>query len=124
VSILPELSAKFRAIWPHLDERTHRLMAASEAKVLGYGGVSLVSRACGLSRKAIPKGIQEIEIGVTWEGRIAQACIFGFRLVMAICGGLAIASAAIALTLIPSNNANRPNGRGDTVRGTPRSTAA
>jgi len=35
VSTLPELSAKFRAIWPHLDERTRRLTAASEAKALG-----------------------------------------------------------------------------------------
>jgi transposase len=72
VSTLPQLSAKFRAIWPHLDERTRRLTAASEAKALGYGGVSLVSRACGLSRKAIRKGIQEIETGVTWEGRIRR----------------------------------------------------
>jgi hypothetical protein len=72
VSTLPELSAKFRAIWPHLDERTRRLTAASEAKALGYGGVSLVSRACGLSRKAIRKGIQEIETGVTWGGRIRR----------------------------------------------------
>jgi hypothetical protein len=36
-------------------------MAASEAQVLGYGGVSLVRRACGLSRKAIAKGLREIE---------------------------------------------------------------
>ena len=72
MSTLPELSAKFRAIWPHLDERTRRLTAASEAKALGYGGVSLVSRACGLSRKAIRKGIQEIETGVTWAGRIRR----------------------------------------------------
>src|SRR5215475_13179022 len=50
-----------------------RLTAASEAKVLGYGGVSLVSRACGLSRKAIHKGIQEIEAGVTLKGRIRRA---------------------------------------------------
>jgi len=28
---------------------------------LGYGGVSLVSRACDLSRKAIRKGIRELE---------------------------------------------------------------
>jgi transposase len=49
-----------------------RLTAAREAKVLGHGGVSLVSRACGLSRKAIHKGIQEIETGVTWEGRIRR----------------------------------------------------
>jgi hypothetical protein len=48
---LVELAAKFRAVWPLLDERTRRLMAASEAKALGYGGVSLVRRACGLSRR-------------------------------------------------------------------------
>jgi hypothetical protein len=49
-----------------------RLTAASEAKALGYGGVSLISRASGLSRKAIRKGIQEIETGVTLEGRIRR----------------------------------------------------
>ena len=38
-------------------------MAASEALGLGYGGVSLVHRACGLSRKAIAKGMQEIRLG-------------------------------------------------------------
>ena len=72
MSTLPELTAKFRAIWPHLDERTRRLTAASEAKALGYGGVSLVHRACGLSRKAIRKGIQEIEAEVRLEGRIRR----------------------------------------------------
>src|SRR5260370_34968253 len=36
-------------------------MAANEAVSLGYGGVSLVRRACGLSRKAIAKGIGEIQ---------------------------------------------------------------
>lgn len=38
-------------------------MAASEAVGLGYGGVSMVRRACGLSRKAITKGIREIQDG-------------------------------------------------------------
>jgi len=38
-------------------------MAASEALTLGYGGISEVRRACGLSRKAIAKGMQEIEDG-------------------------------------------------------------
>jgi hypothetical protein len=38
-------------------------MAASEARALGHGGVSLVSRACGLSRKAVTKGQWEIEEG-------------------------------------------------------------
>jgi Rhodopirellula transposase DDE domain len=72
VSTLPELTAKFRAIWPHLDERTRRLTAATEAKALGHGGVTLVHRACGLSRKAIRKGIQEIEAGMTLVGRIRR----------------------------------------------------
>ena len=47
-------------------------MAANEAKALGYGGVSLVRRACGLSRKAISKGIHEIQSGVVWEGGIRR----------------------------------------------------
>jgi hypothetical protein len=72
VNTLAELSAKFRAVWPLLDERTRRLMAANEAKSLGHGGVSLVRRACGLSRKAIGKGIREIEDGTMWEGRIRR----------------------------------------------------
>jgi hypothetical protein len=57
------LTKKFRAIWPLLNERTRRLTAANEAIQLGYGGVSLVHRASGLSRKAIAKGIGEIEQG-------------------------------------------------------------
>ena len=36
------------------------MLAAAEATQLGYGGVSLVSRACGLSRVTIMKGIEEL----------------------------------------------------------------
>lgn len=57
------LKQKLHAIWPMLDERTRRIMAANEAASLGYGGVSLVHRACGLSRKAINKGIKELQEG-------------------------------------------------------------
>ncbi len=67
------LRRKFRAAWPHLDERTRRIMAASEAVSLGYGGVSIVSRACGLSRKAIHKGIHELEEGEPLVGRVRRA---------------------------------------------------
>ncbi|MEX1118710.1 MAG: ISAzo13 family transposase [Terrimicrobiaceae bacterium] len=70
---LAELEKKFRDVWPLLDERTRRLMAANEAKSLGYGGVSLVRQACGLSRKAIAKGIKEIERGDTaGDGRVRR----------------------------------------------------
>lgn len=60
MDVLSELKRKLRSIWPHLDERTRRLTAANEAVSLGHGGVSLVNRACGLSRKAIANGIREI----------------------------------------------------------------
>jgi hypothetical protein len=60
VNTVADLKRKFRPAWPHLDERTRRIMAATEAVSLGYGGVSLVSRACGLSRKAIRKGMVEL----------------------------------------------------------------
>ena len=68
------LARKFRAVWPLLDERTRRIMAANEAIGLGYGGVSIVHRACGLSRKAIGTGIREIqEGGCPLEGHIRRA---------------------------------------------------
>ena len=61
MSSLSDLTRKFRSIWPHLDERTRRVTAANEAMSLGFGGVSLVQRACGLSRQAISRGIREIQ---------------------------------------------------------------
>ena len=39
-------------------------MAANEAIGLGYGGISKVRLVCGLSRKAIAKGIHEIQNGI------------------------------------------------------------
>src|SRR6266849_4930902 len=63
MATLAELTAKFEAVWPLLDERTRRVLAASEALAVGYGGVSLVHRACGLSRNAIARGIEEITAG-------------------------------------------------------------
>ena len=43
-----------------MDER-RRLWAAAEAKALGWGGVTLVAGATGLSRKTIHAGIRELE---------------------------------------------------------------
>ena len=68
-----QLRQKFASVWSLLDERTRRLMAASEARTLGYGGISQVHRACGLSRKAIAKGMREIETGTAVPpGRIRR----------------------------------------------------
>jgi len=46
------------------------MMAANEARQLGYGGVSMISRACGLSRVTITKGIQELRNRPLTTGRI------------------------------------------------------
>lgn len=66
------LRRKFSKVWSLLDERSRRLMAASEALSLGYGGVSRIRRASGLSRKAIAKGICEIADGNAMPGRIRR----------------------------------------------------
>ena len=64
MNTLPGLKQKFHAVWSLLDERTRRVMAANEAISLGFGGITEVHRACGLSRKAIAKGIVEIQEGI------------------------------------------------------------
>ena len=45
-----QLVQYFDGMWPHLDEHARWLVAASKAVELGYGGISRVSRASGLSR--------------------------------------------------------------------------
>jgi hypothetical protein len=60
-------------VWPLLDERMRRILAANEARLIGYGGVSQLSRVCGLSRKAITKGKREIQERVCLSpGRIRR----------------------------------------------------
>jgi hypothetical protein len=56
-----EIHERYCQIKAHLTERTRRLWCASEAQALGYGGVSRVSNITGLSRKAITKGVAELE---------------------------------------------------------------
>ena len=67
------LKEQFARVWPHLDEHTRRLIAASEAIKLGYGGISLVSRMCGLSRVTLTRGVQELQTSPLVQGRIRQA---------------------------------------------------
>lgn len=66
------LQEKVALLWPHLDERARRLFAATEARQLGHGGVSMVSRACGLSRVTIMKGLEELEEPPLPAGRVRR----------------------------------------------------
>jgi len=67
-----QLSQYFAGIWPHLDEHARRLVAANKAVELGYGGVSRVSRACGLSRVTLIKGVAELRAVLLPPGRIRR----------------------------------------------------
>jgi len=59
---------KFQALKHEWNERQRRLWAASEAMCQGYGGVSAVARATGISRPTIHQGIKELENGERLEG--------------------------------------------------------
>ena len=55
------LKRRFDLLAPNLDERRRRLMAAAEAVVIGWGGVSVVSEVIGMSRQVISEGIKELQ---------------------------------------------------------------
>lgn len=51
---------KFALLEPILDEQARRLWSAAEAQALGRRGISVVSRATGLSRTTIHQGVKDI----------------------------------------------------------------
>jgi hypothetical protein len=56
---------KYLSLDPLLDERLRRLWAAAEAREIGWGGVTAVSLATGLSQTTIAAGLRELQAGVT-----------------------------------------------------------
>jgi transposase len=52
---------KIKTILPILNERQRRLYLAAEAEAIGYGGISQVSEASGVSRVTITQGIKELK---------------------------------------------------------------
>jgi len=67
------IKRRFELVSGELNERARRLVAASEAMAIGWGGISVVSRATGLSRKAISQGIKQLQQGGGGnEGRIRR----------------------------------------------------
>ena len=55
----------------HLDERGRRLLAASEARAAGYGGIAAVSRATGLAASTIGRGLKDLA-GELPPGRVRR----------------------------------------------------
>src|SRR3954464_672018 len=54
------IRARYGALSPHLDERSRRIFAASEAKTAGYGGIAAAGRATGLAVSTIGRGLKEL----------------------------------------------------------------
>jgi hypothetical protein len=66
------LEQLFKGVWPSLTERERRLFAAAQAREWGYGGISLVSSICGLSRTTISKGMKELNEPMAADGRVRR----------------------------------------------------
>jgi len=56
------LSAKLKSILPHRNERQRRIVLAAEAKALGWGGISQVAEATGVSRVTLHRALRELEL--------------------------------------------------------------
>jgi hypothetical protein len=58
--VIARIRRKYRALEPELDERRRRQWAAAESRDLGWGGISAVAQATGLSRTTINVGTGEL----------------------------------------------------------------
>jgi len=52
--------AKYKALAPTLTERARRIWAATEARAAGWGGITGVARATGISAATIQRGLHEL----------------------------------------------------------------
>lgn len=66
------LTAKFEAVFPHLDERQRRLLAGAEARSLGHGGIRVVARASRMREGTVSAGVAELESGAEPLGRVRR----------------------------------------------------
>src|SRR3954451_3458793 len=58
-----QLARRFEVLLPYLNERQQRLALATEARLLGHGGVRAVAEASGVSATTVRKGVAELESG-------------------------------------------------------------
>ena len=61
VNVIHWIREKYIAVITDLDERGRRRWAAAEARSLGWGGISAVAQATGLSDRTIRTGIRELD---------------------------------------------------------------
>ena len=62
--IIATLRNKYQALRPVMGEKVRRRWAACEAMAIGWGGLTAVAEATGLSRPTIRAGLAEVQGGV------------------------------------------------------------
>jgi hypothetical protein len=55
------IGERYAAVRPSLNERGRRLFAAAEARTAGHGGISASSRATGIARSTIGRGLKDLD---------------------------------------------------------------
>jgi hypothetical protein len=70
--VIARIRRKYRALAVEMDERMRRQWAAVESRDLGYGGVSTIARATGLSRTTITAGLRELKLPAKKRAAEAQ----------------------------------------------------
>lgn len=63
---------RFSAVSCSLNERGRRLFAAAEARTAGYGGISASSRATGVARSTIGRGLKDLAKPESLSGAIRR----------------------------------------------------
>lgn len=69
--IIARIQSKYRSLESEMDERLRRQWAAAEARDLGWGGITAVAQATGMSRTTITAGLREL--GLPEEERVREA---------------------------------------------------
>ena len=72
--VVEGVQRRITTLWPSLNERQRRLLLGVEARELGWGGVSTVAAAMGVSRSTVTNAVAELELPTQLpEGRSRRA---------------------------------------------------
>jgi hypothetical protein len=77
--IIAAIRNKYQALRPVMDENVRRRWAACEAMAIGWGGITAVAEATGLSRPTIRAGLAEVHGGVPRDAEVDQTATHRVR---------------------------------------------
>jgi hypothetical protein len=63
---------RYAAVGHGLNERSRRLLVAAEAKTAGYGGIAAASRATGVARSTIGRGLKDLADPGSLSGEVRR----------------------------------------------------